>query len=69
MTNDECFAEAVNRHCFGGHDHIQLLSGTAKSCAKVSPTVGGSGTAFLATEHESRGMRPSTENGGTETDS
>ena len=28
MTNDECIAEAVNRHCFGGHDHIQLLSGT-----------------------------------------
>ena len=26
MTNDECIAEAVNRHCFGGHDHIQMLS-------------------------------------------
>ena len=43
---------------FGGHGHIQLLSGRAKSC------VGGSGTACFATEHESRGMRPSTEIGG-----
>ena len=25
MTNDEYIAEAVNRDCFGGHDHIQLL--------------------------------------------
>ena len=25
MTNDEYIAEAVNRHCFGAHDHIQLL--------------------------------------------
>ena len=24
MTNDEYIAEAVNRHCFGGHDRIQL---------------------------------------------
>ena len=24
MTNDEHIAEAVDRHCFGGHDHIQL---------------------------------------------
>ena len=37
MTNDEYIAEAVNRHCFGGHDHIQLLSGTAKSCEKYPP--------------------------------
>ena len=35
MTND--IAEAVNRHCFGGHDHIQLLSGRAKSCEKYPP--------------------------------
>ena len=34
MTNDEYIAEVVNRHCFGGHDHIQLLSGRAKSCEK-----------------------------------
>ena len=34
MTNGEYIAEAVNRHCFGGHDHIQLLSGRAKSCEK-----------------------------------
>ena len=34
MTNDEYIAEAVNRHCLGGHDHIQLLSGRAKSCEK-----------------------------------
>ena len=26
MTNDEYIAEAVDRRCFGGHDHIQLLS-------------------------------------------
>ena len=32
MTNDEYIAEAVNRHCFGGHDHIQLLSGRWKAC-------------------------------------
>ena len=37
MTNDEHIAEAVNRHCFGGHDHIQLLSGRAKSCEKYPP--------------------------------
>ena len=37
MTNDEYIAEAVDRHCFGGHDHIQLLSGRAKSCEKYLP--------------------------------
>ena len=37
MTNDEYIAEAVNRHCFGGHYHIQLLSGTAKSCEMYPP--------------------------------
>ena len=37
MTNDEYIAEAVNRHCFGGHDHIQLLSGRATSCEKYPP--------------------------------
>ena len=37
MTNDEYIAEAVDRHCFGGHDHIQLLSGRAKSCGKYPP--------------------------------
>ena len=31
MTNDEYIAEAVDRHCFGGHDHNQLLSGRAKT--------------------------------------
>ena len=30
MTTDEYIAEASDRHCFGGHDHIQLLSGRAK---------------------------------------
>ena len=25
MTNDEYIAEAVNRHCFGGHGHVQLF--------------------------------------------
>ena len=37
MTNDEYIAEAVDRHCFGGHDHIKLLSGRAKSCEKYLP--------------------------------
>ena len=37
MTNDEYIAEAVKRHCFGGHDHIQLLSGRAKCCEKYLP--------------------------------
>ena len=37
MTNDEYIAEAVNRNCFVGHDHIQLLSGRAKSCEKYTP--------------------------------
>ena len=37
MTNDEYIAEAVNRHCFCGHDHIQLLSCRAKSCEKCPP--------------------------------
>ena len=32
MTKDEYIAEAVNRRCFGGHDHIQLLNGRAKAC-------------------------------------
>ena len=36
-TNDECIAEAVNRHCSGGHDHIQLLSGRTKSREKYPP--------------------------------
>ena len=37
MTNDEYIAEAVNRHCFGGHDYIQSLSGRAKSCEQYPP--------------------------------
>ena len=37
MTNDLYIAEAVNRRCFGGHDHVQLLSGRAKSCEKYPP--------------------------------
>ena len=37
MTNDEYIAEAVNRHCSGGHEHIQSLSGRAKSCEKYPP--------------------------------
>ena len=37
MTNDEYIAEAVNRHCFGGHDHIQLLGRIAKACEKYPP--------------------------------
>ena len=53
MTNDEYIAEAVNRRCFGGHDHIQLLNGRAKACEKVSSTVGGNDTGCFATEHAS----------------
>ena len=37
MTNDEYIANAVNRQCFGGHDHIQLLSSGAKYCEKYLP--------------------------------
>ena len=37
VTNDEYIAEAVNRHCFDGHDRIQLLSGSAKSCETYPP--------------------------------
>ena len=37
MTNDEYIAEVVDRHCSGGHDQIQLLSGRAKSCDKYTP--------------------------------
>ena len=40
MTNVECIAEAVDRHCFGGH-HIER----SDISRKVSPTVGGSDTA------------------------
>ena len=37
MTNDEYIAEAVNRRCFGGHDHIQLMSSRGESCEKYPP--------------------------------
>ena len=37
MTNDEYIAEAVNRRCFGGDDHIHLLSGRARPCEKYPP--------------------------------
>ena len=37
MTNDAYIAEAVDRRCFGGHDHIQLLNGRAKACEKYPP--------------------------------
>ena len=37
VTNDEYIAEAVNRRCFGGHDHIQLFGGRAKACEKYPP--------------------------------
>ena len=37
MTNDEYIAEAVDRHCFGGHNHVQLLNGRAKACEKYPP--------------------------------
>ena len=37
MTSGEYIAEAVDRRCFGGHDHIQLLNGRAKACEKCPP--------------------------------
>ena len=37
MTNDEYIAEAVERRCFGGHEHIQLLSGRPKVYEKYHP--------------------------------
>ena len=36
-ANDEYIAEAVNRHCFGGHDHIQLLNDRATAYEKYPP--------------------------------
>ena len=65
MTNDECAAEAVNRRCFGGHESHPVVERQSEILRTVSPTVGGSDTACFATQHASRGMRPSTENGGT----
>ena len=57
MTNNECFAEVVDRRCFGGHHHIQLLNCTAKACEKYPHDWCGD-TARVATEHACRGMRP-----------
>ena len=37
MTNDEIIANAVERRCFGGHQHVQLLQGRAKACEKYPP--------------------------------
>ena len=65
MTNDEYIVEAVDRRCFGGHDHIQLLNGSAKACEKCPPTIVGGDTACFATEHASRGMRRSARADGT----
>ena len=36
MTNDEYIA-AVDRRCFGGHDHTQCSNGSAKACEKYPP--------------------------------
>ena len=36
-TNGEYIEEAVDRRCFGGHDHIELLNGRAKACEKYLP--------------------------------
>ena len=56
MTSDEYIAEAVERRCFGGHEHIQLLSGRPKVC-EVSSTIGGGDLARFATEHACRGRK------------
>ena len=37
LTNDECIAEVLNRRCYGGHEHIQLLGGRAKACERYPP--------------------------------
>ena len=37
MTNDEYIADAVDRFCFGGHEHIQLLNSRAKACEMCPP--------------------------------
>ena len=39
MTNDEHIAEAVDRRCFGVHDHIQLLNQLATPCETYPPRV------------------------------
>ena len=67
MTNDEYIAEAVDRRCFGGHDHIQLLNGRAKVCEKYLPRLVAAlcDSARFATEHASRGMRGSASADGT----
>ena len=36
MTSVDC-AGNMNRRCLGGHDHVQLSSGSAKSCEKYPP--------------------------------
>ena len=46
---------AVDRRCFGGHDHIQFVERQGKGLPKVSS--GGGDIARFATEHACRGMR------------
>ena len=60
MTDDEYIAEAVNRRCFGGHDHIELLNGRAKAREKYLPRL-----VATVTELASRGMRRGTRADGT----
>ena len=48
MTNDEYIAEAGNRHCFGGHDDIQLLSGRSTADNRSSGGWADSGGAGVA---------------------
>ena len=59
MTNDVYIADAVNRRCFGGRNHIQLLSGRAKACEKYPPRLVVRILRALRQEYASRGMRRS----------
>ena len=56
MTNDEYIAEAVDRRCFGGHDHISVVERQSRGLRKVSPTIGVGDIARFATEHAAQGL-------------
>ena len=57
MTNGEHIAEAVERRWFGGHEHIQPMSGRAKACEKYPPRLVAWILRALPQEHARRAMR------------
>ncbi len=54
MTNDAYIAEAVDRRCFGWHDHSQFFERESKGLRKVSSTIGGGDILRFATERAPR---------------